>query len=205
MASTGPSLVLPASAGPTTDGGPGGLDGIERVGLALVAPGLPVGPVDLDDLDALPAQEPGPARPIGTGAFDADLGHLTEALEPDEQRLVASSVGIERLGADQSTQRVEGCGDVFIEVGVDTTRDPGQQLLRWSWPSLPSLAVEGWHGRPRSERRAVGLLVASRTNHPTSETGRAVVNVPLEELGRRRPRTPHDHKSGRISQYSRSY
>ena len=36
-------------------------------------------------------------------------------------------------------------------------------------------------------------------------TGRAVVNVPLEELGRRRPRTPHDYESGQISQCPRSY
>ena len=56
----------------------------------------------------------------------------------------------------------------------------------------------------RSDGRS-RLLVATRTNHPTSETGRAVVNVPLEELGRRRPRTPHDCKSGQISQCSRSY
>jgi hypothetical protein len=29
--------------------------------------------------------------------------------------------------------------------------------------------------------------------------------VPLEELDRRRPMTPHDFKSGQISQCSRSY
>ena len=51
----------------------------------------------------------------------------------------------------------------------------------------------------------VRTVLAIWTNHPTSETGRAVVNVPLEELGRRRPRTPHDCKSGQISQCSRSY
>src|SRR5450631_4516656 len=35
-----------------------------------------------------------------------------------------------------------------------------------------------------------GLLVATRANHPNSGTGRAVVNVHLEELGRRRPKAP---------------
>ena len=39
--------------------------------------------------------------PIGTGALDADLGHLAELLEPGQQRLVAGGIGIERLGADQ--------------------------------------------------------------------------------------------------------
>ena len=45
--------------------------------------------------------------------------------------------------------------------------------------AIPSLAVEGWHGRPGSERRAVGAVAAVLTNHPNSETGRAVVNVQL--------------------------
>ena len=46
-------LGLGRSAGPTTDGGPGGLDGIEGIGLSLVAAGLAVRTVDLDDLDTL--------------------------------------------------------------------------------------------------------------------------------------------------------
>jgi hypothetical protein len=49
------------------------------------------------------------------------------------------------------------------------------------------------------------LLVASRTNHPTSETGRAVFNVPLEGLDRRRLVTPQDSKSDRILQQFPNY
>ena len=82
----GTVLGLAQAGGPTADGGPGGLDCIEGVGLALVAAGLPVGSVDFDDLDALPAQEPGEPDSIGAGALDADLGDLAEFLEPDKER-----------------------------------------------------------------------------------------------------------------------
>ena len=51
----------------------------------------------------------------------------------------------------------------------------------------------------------LGLFVASRANHPTSETGRAVFNVRLEGLGRRRIATSRDSKSDRTRQHSRSY
>jgi len=54
----------------------------------------------------------------------------------------------------------------------------------------------------RSDGRS-GLLVATRANHPTSETGRAAFNVRLEELGRRHP--PLHFESGRTHQRSRSY
>ena len=93
-----------------------------------------------------------------------------------------------------------------IEVGIDATGDPGRELLRWSWPSLSSLTVGGM-ARPSSDRSdgRFGLLVATRTNHPPRRRDVPLFVVRLEELGRRRPKTPHAHKSGRISQCSRSY
>jgi hypothetical protein len=120
----------------------------DPTGLARVAPSLAVGPVDLGDVDALPAQEPGEAGPIGPGSLDADLGDLPEAAQPGEQVPVAGSIGRERLGADQSAQRIEGCSYMDVEVGVDT---PGDR--RWSFydgHGHPFLLVrcEGWHGRP---------------------------------------------------------
>ena len=39
---------------------------------------------------------------------------------------------------------------------------------------LTAQRCEGWHGRSGSERRAVWVVLATRTNHPNSETGRAV-------------------------------
>ena len=49
-------------------------------------------------------------------------------LEPGEQRLVAGGVGREALGAEQPTQRVEGRGNVDVEVGVDATGDPARSF-----------------------------------------------------------------------------
>jgi hypothetical protein len=48
---------------PPRQGRPGRLDGVNGVGLSLAAPGLAVGPVDLDDLDARSSEEPGQAAP----------------------------------------------------------------------------------------------------------------------------------------------
>jgi hypothetical protein len=85
-------LGLARARGPAAQCGPGRLDGIEGVGLAVVAPGLPVRPVDLDNLQALSPEEPGQSDAIGAGALDADLGHVAEPLEPGHQGLVAGGV-----------------------------------------------------------------------------------------------------------------
>ena len=112
------------AARPTTEGGPGCFDRIEGIGLATAPALLTIGSVDLDDLDAHPAQVAGQSGPIGTGALDADLGDVAEALEPREQGLVAGRIGGEALGAEQSTQRVEGRSNMDVAMGVDTTGDP---------------------------------------------------------------------------------
>jgi len=110
------------------DDGPGGLHRIEGIGLAVVASGLTVGSIDFDDLDTLPPKKSSQAHPIGAGAFDPDLGDLAELLEPGQKRLEAGGVRRERLGADESAQRVQRCSHVGVEVSVDATRDP-----RWSF------------------------------------------------------------------------
>ena len=50
---------------PTTQGGPGGLDGVEGIGLAAATALLAIWSVDLEDFDANPAQVAGQARAIG--------------------------------------------------------------------------------------------------------------------------------------------
>ncbi len=204
MAST--VFGLGRTAGPTTDGRPSGLDGVERIGLALVATGLAILSIHLDHRDALAAsEESNQPGAVGAGALDADLGHLAETLEPGEQRLVAGGIGTEGLGADEATEWVECGSDVSVEVRIDTTGDPGRGFYDGHChPFLPS-QLGGWHGRLGSERRAVRAAGSNPGQSPTSETGRAVFVVRLEEFGRRRPKTPHDSKSGRIFQYSRSY
>jgi transcriptional regulator with XRE-family HTH domain len=67
--------------GSTTEGGPGGFHGVEGVGLAAATALLAIRPVEFDDLDARASQVTSEAGPKGPGAFDANLGHGTEALE----------------------------------------------------------------------------------------------------------------------------
>ncbi len=82
MASTDPSLTLGHSMGPARQSGPGGLDGVEGIGLAALAPGLAVLAVDFDDVDSGSGEEAGDARPIGTRPLHADLSDVAEGLEP---------------------------------------------------------------------------------------------------------------------------
>ena len=118
-----------------TQGSPGGLDGVEGVGLAGPPAVLAIGSVDFDDLDAHSAQVAGKARAIRTRALHADLDDFAEGLEPAQQRLVAVRVGGKALCAKQSTEWIERGGHVDVTVCVDTTSDPAE-LLRWSWSSL---------------------------------------------------------------------
>ena len=69
-------------------------------------------------------EESGQPGAIGAGALDADLVYLPEALKPGEQRLVAGRARLEGLRPEQSTERVQGGGNVDVEVGVDTTGHP---------------------------------------------------------------------------------
>src|SRR5215218_4981981 len=70
------------SGGHPGQGGPGGSLGVDRVGLAVSSAGAAVGPVDLDDLEAVGAGEAGQPSPIGAGAFDPDAFHRPKALRP---------------------------------------------------------------------------------------------------------------------------
>ena len=45
-----------------------------------------------------------------------------------QQRLVAGGIGREALGAEQSAERIEGCGNMDVAVGVDTTGDPARSF-----------------------------------------------------------------------------
>ena len=54
-------------------------------------------------------------------------------------------------------------------------------------------------------RFQVLMAAMQRTNHPPSETGRAVVNVQPESSADDAQTAPQDSESGRIHQYSRSY
>ena len=109
---------------PTAQGGPGGLDGVEGIGLAGPTTLLAIRSVDLEDLDANSAQVACQARAIRTGALDADLGDVAEGSEPAEQRLVAAGVGLKALRAKQPAEWVEGGSDMDVEVSIDATGHP---------------------------------------------------------------------------------
>ena len=106
---------------PAAQGSAGRFNRIERVGLTTAAPLFSVRSVDFDDFDTHPAQVTGQPGPIGTRAFDPNLDHVAERLEPCEQRFVTGRVGLESLGAEQPAQRVQGRSHMNVEVRVDTT------------------------------------------------------------------------------------
>jgi hypothetical protein len=91
------------------------------VGIGLSrAPAAPaVGSVHFDDGDLVAQEVTGESRPIAAGPFDADELEGPEALEPDQQLLVARSGGGKALHAELSSSFVEGGRHVHVEVGVD--------------------------------------------------------------------------------------
>ena len=110
-------------------------------------------------------------RAIRAGAFHANLGHFAELLEPAKQHLVVGGICRERLGADQSAEGVECRSDVFIQVGIDTTRNPGSSVYDGhGHPYLPKRLRGGTAVLYRSDGWSE-LFLATRANHPTSETG----------------------------------
>ena len=98
--------ALRLSAGSSRQCGAGGFDGVEWIGLTALSPGLAVLPVDFYDFNTCSSEEAGHAGPIGPSAFDADFGGLTECTQPGEQGRVAVGVGLERFGAQQTTDLV---------------------------------------------------------------------------------------------------
>ena len=89
--------ALRRAAGPAGLRGPGGADGIERVGLALPAPVLAVGAVDLDDPDTGGGDVAGQAGAIAAGALDTDQADRPEPAQPAQQPGVAGRGGRELL------------------------------------------------------------------------------------------------------------
>jgi hypothetical protein len=93
--------------------------GVDRVRLALAAAGAAVGTVDLHDLEAVGAGEPGQASAVGAGAFDTDALHRPEAFGPGDQGDIAPSRSRKRLGAAQPPRLVDDRGHMLVQVGVD--------------------------------------------------------------------------------------
>ena len=110
----------------------------DRVALALTPAGCPVGPVDLDHLEAVGTSEANQASPIGAGAFHADALHRPEVFGPGDQGDIAAGRGRERLGGKQPPGVIQDRGHVQVQVGVDPDGDGcGWGWHAFQWPFLP--------------------------------------------------------------------
>ena len=110
--------ALGCAAGPARLGGPGRADRVQGVGLALPAPVLAVGAVDLDDPDAGRGDVPGQSGAVTAGPFDPDQADRPEPAQPAEQAGVAGRGGREFPDAEQSPDRVQRGGNVHVGVSV---------------------------------------------------------------------------------------
>src|SRR3954454_16310565 len=99
--------------------GAGGTLGVERVALALPAPQLPVGPVDLEDGMPLCDQEARQAGAVGPGPLDAEGADRAQGPRPGLQCLVAPLADRDGRRAEAGTERVDRDGGVHVLVGVD--------------------------------------------------------------------------------------
>jgi hypothetical protein len=115
--------ALGRAAGPAGLGGPGGADGIQRIGFALPAAVLAVGAVHLHDPDAGGRHVAGQACAVAAGPFDPDQAYSAEPAQPAEQTGVAGRADRELLDAEQPADRVERGRDVHVSVGVHAAGD----------------------------------------------------------------------------------
>ena len=120
----GTGAVLGDAGGASGLGGAGGGFGVDRVGLALLAPGLAVGPVDLDQCDAGHPQVHRQPRAVGPGALDPDLVQLTVGTQPLQQPGIAGRGGRELPMTQQPASRVEDRGGVGVLMRIDPTGHP---------------------------------------------------------------------------------
>ena len=121
---------------------PGGADRVERVGLALTAAVLPVGPVHLDDPDAGRGDVAGQAGAVAAGPFDPDQAHRPEPRQPVQQTCIAGRGGRELPDAKQPADGVERGGDVRAGMGIHPA---GDGVSLYDGHSHPFPVVEGWH------------------------------------------------------------
>ena len=96
--------------------------GVERVGLAVAAAHGAVGPVNLDDGQAVAGQEPQQAGTETARAFHSDLVNGAEGLGPGRQPGIATGGGRKAGCFQQPPGLVEDRGNVHISVGIDADR-----------------------------------------------------------------------------------
>jgi hypothetical protein len=93
------------------------------IGFAVAGSALPFGTPYLGDGDAISAQVPRQAGAVMAGAFDTDGNELPQRVGPGHEAAVTGSRGRQTVGAQWSTQLVDGMGDVELLVRIDTDDD----------------------------------------------------------------------------------
>jgi hypothetical protein len=119
----GAVAALGRAAGPAGLGGPGGADGIQRVGLALPAAVLAVRAVHFHDPDAGRGDVAGQARAVAAGPLDADQGDGPEPAQPAKEPGIAGRRGSELPDAEQPANGIERGRDVHVGVSVHPACD----------------------------------------------------------------------------------
>ena len=135
---------------------PSSLHCVDGVGLAVAAPGLPIGSIHLDHHHPTAAQMASQTGPIGASALDTDPTQRTEADQPGVQVGEPGARRRERLHTEHTTVAVERGGDMDIEVGVDPTGDRARLYDGHGHPFSVQV-VKGWHARPGKETVTIGL------------------------------------------------
>jgi hypothetical protein len=106
----------------------GRFDRVELIGLAVAAPFLTVGTVDLDHDQAPAAQmtrQPGTTR---AGPFHTDSGHVTEIGEPTMQLGITGRCRRDRFNTQHTVVRVDRGRNMHIRVRVNSARDRARGL-----------------------------------------------------------------------------
>src|SRR4029453_14203653 len=184
------------------DGSGGGL-GIEGVGLALAAPGLTVGSVDLDHDLGVGGQEAGEGSPVAAGALHPPDDRLSQLVGPAQQLLVAGRGGGDLDGGHRAAELVVGVGDMEIQVGVDPDGELGRvgvwdaghgclgSLAGWGMARAPAgrTALRGVWAAGSYQVTAVRL--ACRWRPWLGPTGQPQGTRPDDSRVRPSPRSPH--------------
>jgi hypothetical protein len=107
-------------------------------------------------------KETGQGGAVGAGALHAPGDGFAEPAGPGEQVLIAGGRGGDAAGADAAAELVAGMGDVNVEVGVDTDRDPGRGgACQADDGRLLSFAGQGWHARRPGGQHCDGSATGS--------------------------------------------
>jgi hypothetical protein len=110
---------------------PGGVFGIEHIGLAAAVAVLAVGTHHLHHIVTGPAHRRGQTTAVGTGAFDPESRRETELAGPGHQRPVSGTVRIEGGRGQQRATLIKDSSGVEVFMSVHTDNDSTARGIGW--------------------------------------------------------------------------